>query len=127
MAPSAIHVSIPVKDAFSLGGIETHLKNGLKLAGCPACCSGIDIFLDVERDFLVNKAFSGGGAQLATRTLDRPTSTLVFDAKTDAKVDDLMAAIKNLAAFSGHAVCCSGVDISLIQFKDSMKLNVGAI
>ena len=82
---------------------------------------------DVERDFLVNKAFSGGGAQLATRTLDRPTSTLVFDAKTDAKVDDLMAAIKNLADFSGHAVCCSGVDISLIQFKDSMKLNVGAI
>jgi hypothetical protein len=125
MAKSAIHITIPVKEAYSFSGIEARLKAGLKEAGCEACCSGFDIFLDVERDYLFNPSFKTTGVQLASRALDRPTSTLLFDAKFGSDVNNMLKGLQDFATFNGHAPCASGLDIALMQFKDSMNSNVG--
>jgi hypothetical protein len=118
-------VSIPLKDAYDISKIEGRLKDILCAGSCCACCSGMDIYLELERDFLVSPAFKTAStvATLAARSTPSIANTLIFAKDSGSKVDNVIQALRDFAAFSGHASCASGCDIAFMELQSSMKLD----
>lgn len=111
----AVRVSIPASVAGEIGSLKKSFASILDKLGCPACCSGYDIRLELQRDLAVSRSFkevaSIGGWAGINRTIPR-VSVGVKPAAVNTLVDvNLM--LDKLADLTGHPACATGCDIFL--------------
>ncbi len=84
--------------------------------GCPACCSGHDIYLELQRSVAIQKEFkdeirampalhnsvkAGGFRSISVGINPDRVNTL----------DEVFLAIDRIAEISGHSACASGCDM----------------
>jgi hypothetical protein len=108
---STVRVSIPASVANDLGAVKKSVHAVLERIGCPACCSGHDIHLEIQRELTLGRGFaepvrsagfSASRAGLAVSVGVRPES--VSDL---ASVEEMF---DRLADLTGHQACISGYD-----------------
>lgn len=111
---SPVRVSMPASVAADLGHLKKAVGSILDRLGCPACCSGHDIRLELQHD-MVFREVSGSALPRATANLQRQvaTNTIAASPEIGAKIDNVFEAIDRMARFSGHDACCSGHNLRL--------------
>jgi hypothetical protein len=108
---STVRVSIPASVANDLGAVKKSVHAVLERIGCPACCSGHDIHLEIQREMTLGKGFAEPvrSTGFAAARVAQPVSVGV---RPDA-VDDIAsveAMFDKLADLTGHQACISGYD-----------------
>lgn len=131
-----VRVSIPASVAANIDGLKKTMGSVLDKLGCPACCSGHDIYLELQRDVVF-------GRDLKTRSIAsapawqvaRPHKHSVsagLSAAVANNIDDVYAAIDKIAEMSGHTACATGCDIffnleELFTLDENFNVDVGAL
>lgn len=109
-----VRVSLPASVAADIGSLKKAMGSILDKLGCGACCSGHDIYLDLQRDF-VFRDIAEMAVPLSTRRLTVAQKGGVTRAgiapASAAKIDTVFAAIDRIADLTGHPACCSGNDL----------------
>ncbi|HEY9368848.1 hypothetical protein [Streptomyces sp.] len=54
--PWLVNITVPVSVANELDQMQTVIKKVMTQYGCPTCHSGIDLRINIARDFVVNPA-----------------------------------------------------------------------
>ena len=114
LSARAVRVSLPASVAADIGGLKKSFASILEHLGCPACCSGHDIRLELQRDVLVSrladksKVQGWAGARSIART---PRVVAAVNPDAVANLDGVFAAIDKIAELSGHTACATGCDI----------------
>lgn len=111
----AVRVSIPASVAADIDGLKKSIATVLDRLGCPACCSGFDIRLELQREFLISDSL-GKGARTriggwAGSGREIPAVSVGIKPGAVAKIDDVYIAIDKIAELSGHTACATGCDI----------------
>lgn len=126
LSAKAVRVSVPASVAADIGGLKKSFASILEHLGCPACCSGHDIRLELQRDVLVSKldakAKVTGWAGAARKWRDTPSVAAAIDPRAVANLDGVFAAIDKIADLSGHSACATGCDI-FFQMERSLVLD----
>ena len=115
LTAKAVRVSIPASVAGDLGSLKKSFASILDKLGCPACCSGFDIRMELQRELALSKSFKetariGGWAGI-NRSIPK-VSVGVKPAAVD-KIADVNAMLEKLADLTGHPACATGCDIWL--------------
>lgn len=109
-----VRVSLPASVAADIGSLKKAMGGILDKLGCPACCSGHDIFLELQRDIVIGDKISARAvASPARAKLSRahPTVSVGIKPEAVAKIDDVFLAIDRIAELSGHTACATGCDM----------------
>lgn len=120
---SPIRVSVPYDVASNLGKFKDAVGGILGKLGCAACCSGMDIHFDIERQFYIDDKINIRSFGQSARTMPAavglaPENTYVLDPAIAYSKADVMKAIDKIAARVGCPNCCSGKDIYFRQQRD---------
>lgn len=112
-----VRISLPASVAAEIGSFKKAVGSILDKLGCAACCSGHDIYLDLQRDF-VFRELGEAAVPLSTRSLTvmRPAeqvNRVGLNPRVADKIDNVFAAIDRIADFSGCPKCCSGMDLRM--------------
>ena len=112
-----VRVSLPASVAAEIGSFKKAIGSILDKLGCAACCSGHDIYFDLQRDF-VFRDLKDVAVPLSTRSLSalRPADAVNrvgLNPRVADKIDNVFATIDRIADFSGCPKCCSGRDLRL--------------
>jgi hypothetical protein len=114
-AAKAVRVSIPASVAGDIGSLKKSFASILDRLGCPACCSGHDIRLELQRELALSKTFKEtariGGWAGARR--DIPRVSVGVKPSAVSKLADVNAMLEKLADLTGHPACATGCDIFL--------------
>jgi hypothetical protein len=110
MPAKAVRVSVPASVAYDIGSLKKSMAGILDKLGCRACCSGYDIFLEMQRDGIFRKspreaAVTGIGVSKAADALNIGVS-----AGSVARIEDLEDLIEKIGGLGGHPACMSGRD-----------------
>jgi hypothetical protein len=110
MPAKAVRVSVPASVAYDIGSLKTSVAGILDKLGCRACCSGYDIFLEMQRDGVFRKGLRQGA--MAGIGLSRASDTLTIGVSADsvARIEDLNDLIEKIGGLGGHPACMSGRD-----------------
>lgn len=115
MTAKAVRVSIPASVAGNLGSLKKSFASILERLGCPACCSGFDIRMELQRELALSKSFKEsariGGWAGARREIPR-VSVGVKPAAVSS-IAEVNAMLDKLADLTGHPACATGCDIWL--------------
>jgi hypothetical protein len=111
----AVRVSIPASVAGDIGSLKKSFASILDKLGCPACCSGYDIRLELQRELAVSRNFKeiasiGGWAGIKRHV---PQVSVGVKPAAVAKLADVNAMLDKLADLTGHPACATGCDIFL--------------
>jgi hypothetical protein len=128
-----VRVSIPASVANDLGSVKKSVHAVLERIGCPACCSGHDIHLEIQREITLGRGFAetGRSAGFAGGRAARPVSVGV----SPGAVDDIAAVdimFEKLADLTGHQACISGYDFrvqleEMFIFDRNLEMDVPAM
>jgi hypothetical protein len=115
-ARGPIRVTLPAAVAYDPDSLKKSIGNILEQIGCRACCSGADILLEMERDFLVDRdtniaPFKGGVALAGPQRSHQFTVGLSPTVKYDVK--RVFEAIDRVIDILGQHPCISGFDVLL--------------
>jgi hypothetical protein len=103
------------------------MKQILEKLGCPACCSGHDIYLELQRTLVLRK---GPGDEVqafpAVRDsiLKREVNTVAVGINPELvnNIDEVFRAIDRIADLSGHSACATGCDL-FFQLERNFVIN----
>ncbi len=117
-----VRVSLPASVAADIGSLKKTLGGILDKLGCQACCSGHDIFFELQRDFFLKRkltdtadiaAFSRNPKLANFEHLATPTVRVGIQPEIANNIDDVFLAIDRIAELSGHPACATGCDMFL--------------
>ncbi|WP_395541991.1 hypothetical protein [Neotabrizicola sp. sgz301269] len=110
-----VRVSIPASVAGNIDGLKKSLAEVLGKLGCPACCSGHDIHLELQRELALSKGFAETArvAGWAGMRRDVRKVSVGVSSKAVASIRDVNAMIDKIADMTGHTACATGCDIFL--------------
>lgn len=110
MPARAVRVSVPASVAYDIGSLKKSMAGILDRLGCRACCSGYDIFLEMQRDGIFRKGTREG--VVAGTGLSKVTDTVNIgvSAGSVARIEDLEDLIEKIGGLGGHPACMSGRD-----------------
>ena len=130
----AVRVSLPASVAADIGGLKKSLETILGKLGCQACCSGHDILLELQRDYVVRGKLAGradiGGWAGTAMKRQIPRLDIGLNPDAVASIDGVFDAIGRSAALSGHPNGETGCDIFLQMeqmYVLDAKLNVDEV
>jgi hypothetical protein len=114
-----IRVTLPAAVAYDADRLKETLGVVLDKVGCGACCSGFDILLRMERDFIADEDLNV--RQRSTSLDPEPDPwhgaahqyTVALSPKVKYDIDKVFGAIDRIVADLGCKGCCSGFDILL--------------
>jgi len=110
-----VRVTIPVSVAYNLGSLQTGIANIMNHLGCQACCSGIDVTYQTEREFMLTEHLqveTRDAALGSQASLGRVTQ-IALPPRADIKA--VQAAVLRAAGRVSHPGCCSGFDILFLN------------
>src|SRR5687768_13763669 len=110
-ASNPVRVSIPVSVAAEIGTLKKAIGAVLERLGCPACCSGHDLFLELQRDVAFAKDLKSDPDIVLPAThkfRTDPTRRVGLQPEFAGKLDNVFIAIDKLAELSGHPACATG-------------------
>lgn len=111
----AVRVSVPASVAANIDGLKKSIASVLDRLGCPACCSGFDLRMELQREFTLRGKVSDAGrvGGFAGGRLNRqiPALRVGVSPEAVASIDGVFAAIDRIADLSGHSACATGCDI----------------
>jgi hypothetical protein len=113
-ASHAVRVSIPVSVAYNIGSLKKAIGEVLNKIGCPTCCSGHDLFFELQREVTFTNDLKSDPHILMPATQKirtNPTRHVSLQPEFAAKLDHVFSAIDKLAELSGCTGCTSGSDI----------------
>ena len=127
-----VRVSLPASVAADIGSLKKAVGSILDKLGCPACCSGHDIFFELQRDFFIADK-PGGKAQpfqaFRSRASARRAAPAVRVGIAPAaanEIKEVYAAIDRIAELTGHPACATGCDMFLnVESSLVMDANLG--
>lgn len=112
IATNPVRVSLPASVASDIDRLKKAVGSVLGHLGCQACCSGHDIFFELQRDFVFDKdlretplAMVGRRGQAGGKTID-----IGLNPDAAGNIDTVFAAIDKLAELTGHVACATGCD-----------------
>ena len=111
-----VRVSLPASVAAEIGSFKKAVGSILDKLGCEACCSGHDIYMDLQREFVFRNV-ADLAVPLSTRSF-KPSvrggvARVGLAPKAGENIKDVFAAIDRIADLTGHPACCSGNDLFL--------------
>ena len=120
IATKPVRVSIPASVAADIGAYKKAIGSVLERLGCPACCSGHDIFFELQRDIVLAE-----GVEDAPRVALSPKSEVAASAAQNTlrvgikpelvdHIDNVFAALERIAEISGHPACATGCDMGFL-------------
>lgn len=129
ISAKTVRVSIPASVASNIGTLKKSFATILDRLGCPACCSGFDIRMELQRELMLTKGvfetarfgdWPGIGREISQVAVGVKPSAVNTLAGVDAMID-------RIADLTGHPACATGCDIWLQMeemFVIDKKLNV---
>jgi hypothetical protein len=111
-----IRVTLPAAVAYDPDRLKKSLGSILEKTGCRACCSGADIFLQMEREFLVDPDTNVRSREAAASAefRARPHQFAVgLSPEVKYDIDRVFEAIDRVIDILGPHPCISGADILL--------------
>jgi len=111
----AVRVSIPASVAGDLGNLKKSFASILDKLGCPACCSGFDIHLELQRDLALAKTFKDAARVGGWAGQRRDVPSVAVGVKPSAvnTLKEVNAMLERIADMTGHPACATGCDIGL--------------
>lgn len=109
-----IRVTLPASVAYDPDRLKKSLGSILDRIGCAACCSGADVLLETERDFLfdADERLSPFKSAARDRALDADVLVgLAPEVKFD--IDKVFEAVDRVIDIIGPHPCISGFDVLL--------------
>lgn len=132
-----VRVSMPVSVASNIDSLKKAVGRTLDALGCPACCSGHDILIELQRDVifrrdLKTKPEAGFYSKRPVGAPADPVRFVGLNPKFGAEISNVFAAIDKLAELSGHVACATGCDMFLqseriITINPAMELQEVAV
>ncbi len=124
-----VRVSIPASVAADIGSFRKSVTSILDKLGCGACCSGHDLYFELQRDIMLPEKLSARAelAPMVKMTKTAPTTVAGLHPELGAKIDDVFSAIDRIAELTGCNACCSGHDLWLRMERNMVldaKLNL---
>jgi hypothetical protein len=122
-----IRVTLPASIAYDPDALKKSLGEVLGQIGCRACCSGADILLQMERDFIADQDLSFRQRSLAQDPEPSPWRdakhqyTVALSPSVSHDIDKVFTAIDRVIDILGPCACCSGFDVLL---RDQMRMIV---
>ena len=117
-----VRVSIPASIAADIGSLKKAVGGILDKLGCPACCSGENIFFELQRDFVLKENFASP-TSFAPRARDVKTTgfpstdtkqvTVGLNPELAGDIKNVHRAIERIAELTGHPACATGCDLFL--------------
>jgi hypothetical protein len=130
---SPVRVSIPASVAADIGTYKKAIGSILDRLGCPACCSGHDIFFELQRDVVLRKGVRAKarvgfapGAEVAALA-SPPVLRVGIKPNIAGNIENVFEALERIAEISGHPACATGCDMFLqleTNFVLDAKLNL---
>ncbi len=127
----AVRVSIPASVASDIGSLKKSFGTILDKLGCPACCSGHNIYLELQRDHIferdVKTRLSAANPIRNRFAKESATVNVAVQPAFANKIENVFDAIDRIAEITGHVACATGCDMFLNleqQFALDEKLNV---
>jgi hypothetical protein len=132
----AVRLTLSAKAASDIGALERSLKSLAERLGHPNCATGCDtLFLELERDFVVNEELQLNaapralGQELSLPQDPVPTRAVrvMIPEKVNNNIKSLQKALATTLGKLGCQACCSGFDIlfqrelDLIAFDDRVN------
>jgi hypothetical protein len=113
MDSGPVRVSLPASVAADIGSLKKAMGSVLEKLGCPACCSGHDIFIELQRDLVLRKDLKARAEVAPSLKAAQHAHTLRvgLSPRLAAKIDDVFVAIDRIAELSGHVACATGCDM----------------
>jgi hypothetical protein len=109
-----VRVSIPVSIASEIGSLKKAVGIVLDRLGCPACCSGHDLFFELQREVAFTKdlrsdpdIFLPSKRALAADSVRH----VALNPEFGSEIENVFNAIDKLAELSGHTACATGCDM----------------
>jgi hypothetical protein len=123
-AHGPIRVTLPAAIAYDPDALKKSLGDILGQIGCKACCSGADILLQMEREFVADRDLrfrARGpleGPQPDPWRGAKHQYTVALSPKVSYDIDKVFGAIDRVIDILGPCACCSGFDVLL---KDELQ------
>jgi hypothetical protein len=114
---SPVRVSLPASVAAEIGSLKKAVEGILGKLGCPACCSGHDIFWELQRDVLFDveglkvESNIGFNAPRLARKEGAAQMRVGLKPELADDIESVFNVIERLAEISGHPACATGCDM----------------
>lgn len=119
MNPTAtpVRISIPASVAADIGSLKKAVGTVLDKLGCQACCSGHDIFFELERDVFLRDSLREKANVMPVRSVSRKAGSMEVGMGPAVAHDikQVYAAIDRIAELSGHVACATGCDMFFVN------------
>ena len=121
-----IRITIPAAVAYDLSALQKGIANLVDRLGCSPCCSGFDITLLHERDFMINEKLELSSSwQNRFDPTPNPWSQqdltpirVIMPAKVSYNLDQVQQVLAKVVGRLGCEACCSGFDIAFLQERE---------
>jgi hypothetical protein len=118
-----IRITIPASVAYDLKKLQDGLGGILDKLGCMACCSGFDITLLQERNFVISENLEiNQPARSAFGPFPEPwlpqdpvPCRVIMPVKVSYNLEQVQDVLARVAGKLGCEACCSGFDIAFMQ------------
>lgn len=128
-ARGPVRVTLPAAVAYDPDALKKSLGSILDQIGCRACCSGADILLEQERDFL----FADGAVRSRAAVLSDPQPDpwkaaghqyqVALSPAVKYDIDRVFTAIDKVIDIIGPHPCISGFDVLLRDQLQAIVIN----
>lgn len=112
---NAVRVSMPASVASNIDSLKKSVGTVLDKLGCPACCSGHNLYLELQRDHIferdARKRLSAANPIRTKLTAASPAVTVAVQPEFAGKIDNVFDAIDRIAEVTGHVACATGCDM----------------
>lgn len=126
-----VRVSIPASVAGEIGSLKKSIGNVLDKLGCPACCSGHNLYLELQRDHVFSRDLKSSVLSknpIKANLNKKVTSVRIgLKPKLATEIKNVHAAIDRIAEITGHVACATGCDMFFNleeQFSIDEHLNI---
>lgn len=119
LAIRPVRVSIPASVAADIGTYKKAIGSILDQLGCPQCCSGHDIFFELQREVVLEKdvkdvARAAVTPRMQVSELAAPNTVRVgIKPELGDNIKTVFAAVERIAEITGHPACATGCDMFL--------------
>jgi hypothetical protein len=110
MPAKAVRVSVPASVAYDIGSLKKSMAGILDKLGCRACCSGYDIFLEMQRDGVFRKGLRDGAVAGIGLSRAEDALTIGVSAGSVGRIEDVEELLGKIGGLGGHPACMSGRD-----------------
>lgn len=117
-ASNPVRVSLPVSVASEIGSLKKAVAGVLDRLGCPACCSGHDLFIELQREVAFTRDLRSDPdvvlpARRAMRMDHVHVKRAALNPEFASDLENVFSAIDKIAELSGHPACATGCDMFL--------------